>query len=59
LSELCEGWLPADLTRAFKFRGQASSMQMSVPAAYVAGLVGKDDWWRQGLAQDKRMVQEV
>ena len=51
LSYLFEGWAPADLTSAVRFRGQASSMQMSGPAAYVAGLLGKEDLWRQGLAQ--------
>jgi hypothetical protein len=41
LSDLFEGWVPADLTNAVIFRGQASSMQMSGPTAYVASLLGK------------------
>ena len=31
--------------------GHASSMQVSGSAAYVAGLLGKEDRWKEGLAQ--------
>ena len=33
------------------FRGEAYSMRMSGPPAHVAGLLGKEDRWRQGLVQ--------
>ena len=51
VSESFEGWAPADLASAVRFREQASFMQMSGPAAYVAGLLGKEDRWKEGLAQ--------
>ena len=51
LSGLFEGWVPADLASAVTFRGQASSMQMSGPTAYVAGLLGEEDRWKNGLVQ--------
>lgn len=49
LSEVFDGWVPADLAGAVSFRGQAFSLQASGPAAYVAGLLGKDDRWRHGM----------
>ncbi len=51
LSNLFCGWCPADLTDAVAYRGKASSLQVSGPAVYVAGLVGKEDRWRSGLLQ--------
>lgn len=51
LSALFEGWVPADLADAVVFRGKASSLQASGPAAYVAGLFGKEDRWRSGMLQ--------
>ena len=49
LSEVFHGWVPADLAGAVSFRGQASSLQTFGPAAYVAGLLGKEDRWRHGM----------
>ena len=46
LCEIVRGWVPADLENAVIFRGEASSLQACGPAAYVAGLVGKEDRWR-------------
>ena len=51
LSRLFEGWIPADLASAITFRRRASSLQTSGPAAYVAGLLGKEDAWKEGLVQ--------
>lgn len=49
MSELFQGWVPADLADSITFRGQASSLQTSGPAAYVAGLLGKEDRWKKAL----------
>ena len=46
LCEVFHGWVPADLTNAVSFREKASSLQTCGPAAYVAGLIGKEDRWR-------------
>lgn len=46
LSKVFRGWIPADLENAVSYRGQASSLQACGPAAYVAGLLGKEDQWR-------------
>jgi hypothetical protein len=46
-----EGWVPADLANTVRFRAQSSSMQMSGPTAYVAGLLAKEDRWNEGLVQ--------
>ena len=51
VSGLFRGWVPADLDSAITFRRQASSLQASGPAAYVAGLLGKEDRWKKGLVQ--------
>ena len=51
LSGLFAGWVPADVASATVFRRQASSMQASCPAAYVAGLLGKEDRWKEALVQ--------
>ena len=49
LSTLFRGWVPADLSDAVEFRRVAASLQASGPAAYVAGLVGKESPWRSGV----------
>ena len=49
LCEMFRGWVPADLQNSVKFRGKASSLQAYGPAAYVAGLVGKEDRWRDAV----------
>ena len=49
LCEVFHGWVPADLENAVEFRRRASSLQACGPAAYVAGLVGKEDRWRSAV----------
>ena len=49
LCEVFRGWVPADLENAVSFRGRASLLQACVPAAYVAGLVGKEVRWRDAV----------
>ena len=49
MCDLFDGWVPADLSNAISFRGQASSLQTSGPAMYVAGLIGREDRWRDAL----------
>ena len=49
LCEVFRGWCPPDLENAVSFRGKASDLPACGPAAYVAGLVGKEDRWRAGV----------
>ena len=51
LCEVFRGWVPADLENAVSFRGRASFLQACGPAAYVAGLVGKEDRWRDAVLE--------
>ena len=51
LCEVFRGWVPADLENAVSFRGRASCLQACGPAAYVAGLVGKEDRWRDAVLE--------
>ena len=51
LCEVFRGWVPADLENAVSFRGRASFLQACGPAAYVAGLVGKEDRWRGAVLE--------
>ena len=51
LCEVFRGWVPADLEDAVSFRGRASFMQVCGPAAYVAGLIGKEDRWRDAVLE--------
>ena len=49
LCDVFRGWVPADLQNAVSFRGRASSLQVGGPAAYVAGLIGKEERWRDAV----------
>ena len=49
LCEMFRGWVPADLLSSVSFRGKASSLQAYGQAAYVAGLLGKEDRWRDAV----------
>ena len=51
LCEVFHGWVPADLENAVSFRGRASFLQACGPAAYVAGLVGKETRWRDAVLE--------
>ena len=51
LCEVFRGWTPADLQNAVSFRAEASSLQVYGPAAYVAGLIGKEDRWRGAVVK--------
>lgn len=51
LCEVFRGWVPADLENAVSFRGRASFLQACGPAAYVAGLVGKEARWRDAVLE--------
>ena len=51
LSGLFAGWVPADVASAIAFRSRGSSLQASCPGAYVAGLLGEEDRWKETLLQ--------
>ncbi len=51
MSGVFRGWMPADLASAIAFRRRGSSLQVSCPGAYVAGLLGKEDRWKDMLLQ--------
>ena len=51
LCEVFRGWVPADLENMVSFRGRASFLQACGPAAYVAGLVGKEARWRDTVLE--------
>ena len=52
LCEVFRGWVPADLENMVSFRGRASFLQACGPAAYVAGLIGKEDRWRDSVLKN-------
>ena len=45
-----QGWVPADLASSIEFRRASGHMQEQAPAAYVAGLFGKEAPWKRALA---------
>ena len=49
LSKVFSGWVSADLDNAVSYRCRASSLQACGPAAYAAGLIGKEDRWRDSV----------
>ena len=47
LTELFDGWVPADIQSAVRLREGAGLMPAAAPGIYVGALLGKEERWRQ------------